>query len=43
MALGILLTLTVYSIIVMMILYTDKVEREWDSQQWNCFLQQLVY
>jgi hypothetical protein len=32
MALGILLTLTVYSIIVMMILYTDKVEREWDSQ-----------
>jgi hypothetical protein len=32
MALGILLTLTIYSIIVMMILYTDKVEREWDSQ-----------
>jgi hypothetical protein len=32
MALGILLTLTVYSIIVMMILYTDKVEREWDSK-----------
>ncbi len=31
MALGILLTLTIYSIIVMMILYTDKVEREWDS------------
>jgi hypothetical protein len=32
MALGILLTLTIYSIIVMMMLYTDKVEREWDSQ-----------
>ena len=32
MAFGILMTLTVYSIIVMMILYTDKVEREWDSQ-----------
>jgi hypothetical protein len=31
MALGILLTLTIYSIIVMMILYTDKVEREWDN------------
>ena len=37
MALGILLTLTIYSIIVMMILYTDKVEREWDSQQWKSF------
>ena len=31
MALGILLTLTIYSIIVMMMLYTDKVEREWDN------------
>jgi hypothetical protein len=32
MALGILMTLTVYSIIVMMMLYTDKVESEWDSE-----------
>ena len=32
MAAGILFTLTIYSLIVMMMLYTDKVEREWDSQ-----------
>jgi hypothetical protein len=32
MAFGILMVLTVYSFIVMMMLYTDKVEREWDSQ-----------
>jgi hypothetical protein len=31
MAFGILMTLTVYSIIAMMILYTDKVEKEWDN------------
>jgi hypothetical protein len=32
MAFGILMVLTVYSFIVMMMLYTDKIEREWDSE-----------
>jgi len=32
MAFGILMVLTVYSFIVMIMLYTDKVESEWDSQ-----------
>jgi hypothetical protein len=32
MAFGILMVLTVYSFIVMMMLYTDKIESEWDSE-----------
>jgi hypothetical protein len=32
MAFGILMVLTVYSFIVMIMLYTDKIEREWDSE-----------
>jgi len=32
MALGILLTLTIYSFVGMMLAYTVKVEEEWDSQ-----------
>jgi len=32
MAFGILLTLTVYSLIAMMFAWTVKVEEEWDNQ-----------
>jgi hypothetical protein len=32
MAFGILMTLTMYSFIGMMMLYTVKVESEWDSE-----------
>jgi hypothetical protein len=32
MALGILLTLTIYSLIGMMFAWTVKIENEWDSQ-----------
>jgi hypothetical protein len=32
MALGILLTLTIYSIVGMILTWTVKVEEEWDSQ-----------
>jgi hypothetical protein len=32
MAFGILLTLTIYSIIGMILAWTVKVEQEWDSQ-----------
>ena len=37
MALGILLTLTIYSIVGMILAWTVKVEQEWDSQQWKSF------
>jgi tetrahydromethanopterin S-methyltransferase subunit B len=32
MAFGILMTLTIYSLVAMIMLYTVKVESEWDSE-----------